>query len=54
MQRGVWTQVFILIDIDATNNFAHGHFITKAFFEFAKLDIIVFDFVVSIYKVTNY
>ena len=47
-------QVFILIYIDATNNFACGHFTSKAFFQFVKLDIIVSDFLISIYNIANY
>ena len=54
MQNGVWAQIFVLIHIDATNNLAHGYFTSKAFFQFVKLDIIVFDFVVLVCKVTNY
>ena len=36
------------------NNFAHGHLTNKAFFEFVKLNIIGFAFVVSINKVANH
>ena len=43
MQRGVWAV-----------SFAREHFINEAFFEFVKLGIIVFDFVVSNYKGANY
>ena len=54
MQKGDWTQVFIPIYIDAINNFAHRHFTRKAFFEFVKLDIIVFDFAILVYKVAKF
>ena len=53
-QRGIWAQIFILIYLDVANNFTHGHFTSKVIFQFVKLDIIVFDFVGSIDKVTNY
>ena len=38
----------ILIYIDIANNFSRGHFTSKVIFQFVKLDIIVFDFVVSV------
>ena len=41
MQKGVHAQVFILIYMDVANNFAHGHFTSKAFFQFEKFNIIV-------------
>ena len=54
MLKRVWAQIFILIYNDAANNFNHEHFTNKVVFQFVKSDIIVFDFVVLVYKVANF